>query len=443
MNIHRTLLAALALVIWPCVSASAQSYSVLHQFTRATGTPHAGLVQGPDGELYGITFAGDHQYGAIYKIHPDGSGFTVLKSFASPGWSYGDPQGGLVLSGATLFGTTADTSYGTVFKINTDGSGFEILKQFTGSDGSGPYGRLALAGSTLYGTTMVGGAAWQGTVYKLSTSGGDFAVLKSFSGGHDGGLPQAGLVVVADGWLYGTTSTGGSNGFGTVFRIDTAANNFAGLKHFNGFDGRSPTANLLLFDTTLYGTTYYGGQSDAGTFFKLRTNGEGFRVLKDFGGAAGANPVDYDLVIFGNLLCGITGAGGTNDSGTLYCLNTDGGDYTVLKHFSDTGGSYPWGGLLLSGAAFYGVTSHGGNADAGVLFRFSFAPRVELPKLVDSGTSFSFSWLTSAGQSYTVQSNDDLTTTNWFFYTNFSGSGGWTRVEVPVTSAPRRFFRVR
>ena len=46
-------------------------------------------------------------------------------------------------------------------------------------------------------------------------------------------------------------------------------------------------------------------------------------------------------------------------------------------------------------------------------------------------------------QSYTVQHDDNLATTNWVFYTNFTGNGSLLQLSAPVTNTPRRFFRVR
>jgi hypothetical protein len=60
-----------------------------------------------------------------------------------------------------------------------------------------------------------------------------------------------------------------------------------------------------------------------------------------------------------------------------------------------------------------------------------------------SGTNFAFSFGTVSNQSYTVQRNDDLATTNWVFYTNFTGNGSLMQVLAPVTNTPQRFFRVK
>jgi hypothetical protein len=60
------------------------------------------------------------------------------------------------------------------------------------------------------------------------------------------------------------------------------------------------------------------------------------------------------------------------------------------------------------------------------------------------GANFLFQFATASSQSYTIQRNDDLATTNWVFYTNIVGTGSAMQVQVPVTVTPaKRFFRVR
>ena len=101
-------IAALALALFWAQMAQAQTHTVIKSFgiqSKVTGlNPRAPLVQGPDGTLYGTTLEGDG-YGTVFKLQPDGTGFSVLKSFInSADGAY--PCAGLVLSGGTLYGTT-------------------------------------------------------------------------------------------------------------------------------------------------------------------------------------------------------------------------------------------------------------------------------------------------------------------------------------------------
>ena len=115
--------------------------------------------------------------------------FTTLHSFNDAG---GTPRAALILSGSTLYGTAqygGASDNGVVFKVNTDGTGFTILYGFTAlngntnSDGANPIGGLCLSGSTLYGTTQYGGSTGNGTLFKVSTNGTGFTNFYSFTAG--------------------------------------------------------------------------------------------------------------------------------------------------------------------------------------------------------------------------------------------------------------------
>ena len=156
----------------------AQTFTTLKSFgflTNVTGFyPHSTLVRGPDGTLYGTATSGEGSVfgGTVFKMQPDGSGFTPLKLFTNylEGFS---PNAGVTLSGTVLYGTTYNgggSGQGTVFSLNTDGTGFTVLKNFSGSDGANPnLAALTVSGSVLYGTTYSGGASGNGTVFALNT----------------------------------------------------------------------------------------------------------------------------------------------------------------------------------------------------------------------------------------------------------------------------------
>jgi uncharacterized repeat protein (TIGR03803 family) len=151
------------------------------------------------------------------------------------------PNGGLVLSGGTLFGTAQNggtNGSGTVFKVNTDGTDFATLLNFpaaqynanfnlTNNGGATPNGGLVLSDATLYGTTSGGGLAGNGTVFAVNTDGTAFTTVHDFSPNTgsgstvtnlDGANPYAGLAL-SGGNLYGTAHNGGVAGAGTVFAI--------------------------------------------------------------------------------------------------------------------------------------------------------------------------------------------------------------------------------
>jgi uncharacterized repeat protein (TIGR03803 family) len=189
--------------------------------------PLAGLALSSN-TLYGTTYDGGAQKGGtVFKVNTGGTGFAYLHTFTG-GSDESGPAAGLILSGNTLYGTvdggrgSSVDSFGTVFKVNTDGASFATLHSFTGgAGGAWPEGGLVLSGNTLYGTTASGGGFGRGTVFKVNTDGTGFANLYSFTGGNDGANPQAGLLLSGN-TLYGTTQSGGSSGEGTVFSLALA-----------------------------------------------------------------------------------------------------------------------------------------------------------------------------------------------------------------------------
>ena len=62
---------------------------------------------------------------------------------------------------------------------------------------------------------------------------------------------------------------------------------------------------------------------------------------------------------------------------------------------------------------------------------------------VRKASNLVFSFETVSGQSYTIQRNDDLTTTNWVLYTSFTGNGSLMEIVAPITNTAHRFFRVK
>ena len=124
--------------------------------------------------------------------------------------------------GNTLYGTTkfdGANGDGMVFGLPVSGGSPTVLASFNYSSGEYPEAGLTLIGNNLYGTTEFGGANGDGTVFSLPVSGGSPTVLASFDDGSIGGCPAAGLTLIGN-TLYGTTTTGGAYGDGTVFALD-------------------------------------------------------------------------------------------------------------------------------------------------------------------------------------------------------------------------------
>lgn len=189
--------------------------------------PSGGLVLGQDGSFYGTTLCGGNGisgsfpgYGTVFKMTPDGT-FTNIYLFT------GSSDGGFIYAGlvqggdGNLYGAafSGGQGYGTLFKVSTNGS-FTLLHTFTYFDSGSPYGGLTEGSDgNFYGTTY--GAYSYGGVFEL-TPGGAYTNLVFFtgtSGAYPGVHPDGVLVQGPDGNFYGTTSQGGANGWGTIFRL--------------------------------------------------------------------------------------------------------------------------------------------------------------------------------------------------------------------------------
>jgi uncharacterized repeat protein (TIGR03803 family) len=219
----------------------------------------------------------------------------------------------------------------------------------------------------LYGSTLQGGTNGDnGTVFRV-TKEGTLTKLYDFNG-TDGSSPSASLVVGPDGALYGSTLGGGVFQMGTLFRI-TADGTFTKLHDFAGTDGGGPTADLVVgMDGALFGSTPVGGSGGGGTLFRLRINGT-FTKLHDFSGADGYGPSAALIVGGDGALYGATPSGGINGAGTLFRLGTN-GTYTKLYDFTEASGSMPAAALVVGpDGALYGSTSQGGTNNNGTLFR--------------------------------------------------------------------------
>ena len=374
-------------LVLAAASSQAQTYTILHSF--GSGGSRAGLILSGT-HLYGTTAdSGAYGYGTVFKLNTDGSGFTTLHNFVNywcgDYWS-GDganPDAPLVLSGATLYGTTWEggiSNCGTVFEVNTDGSAYSVLRSFNGgSDGIWPCGNLAFSGTTLYGMTSAGGFSYgYGTIFKVNTDASGYAELLSCCNGNALMEPFGGLLL--DGTtLYGTTFQGGSYGHGAVFRINIDGSGCTVLKSFTppatltgtNADGAGPWGSLVLSGTTLYGTTARGGINAGGTVFEVGTDGSGFAVLKQLDNNSGGGP-EGGLVLSGTTLYGTTQCWGASGNGTVFQVNTDGSGFAVLKNFTGSDGIYPEGSLIVSGTTLYGTTAAG--VGGGKVFSLSIAP---------------------------------------------------------------------
>ncbi|MGD0815264.1 MAG: choice-of-anchor tandem repeat GloVer-containing protein [Verrucomicrobiota bacterium] len=415
--------------------ATAQPLNTVVSFSGANGASPQADLAASGSMVYGTTYSGGRSNaGTIFSINAIGNGFSNVYNFTGGSDGRG-PQAGVVVSGNMLFGTTelGGSGSGTVFAVNTSGGGFTNVYTFIGgNDGADPEAGLVLMNNTLFGTAYFGGRFGEGSVFRVNTNGGAFTNLYSFSGGTNGANPEAGLVLYGN-TLYGTTYGGGS-GYGTVFKVNIDGGSFSNVYSFtDGSDGANPDADMVLAVNTLYGTTSGGETGGNGTVFSINTNGGNFRSAQfDYGN--GANP-QAGLLLLGNTLYGTAVNGGNSGWGVVFDVNTNLGSISALYSFTDElDGAEPEGGLVMEGAALFGTTQTANNAGAsGTVFALNVPGLVSTFSIALQGSNHVV--LTWNNGSFALQSAPSLTST----FTNVPGAASpWTN----ATTGTQQFFRL-
>ena len=372
---RRSLLLKSALICALAVpgAAHAGTFGLLHVFldTPDGATPWSNLLF-KGGKFYGTTLeGGTSNNGVVFQM--DAKGHTIILYSFQGGSDGRRPLSNVIsdkagnLYGVTEEGGTYDA--GTVYRLAPDGTE-TLLHDFTGgSDGANSDAGLVMDKSgNLFGTTPVGGPQQAGVAFEISANG-TFSVLHNFTNGSDGGFPEDSLLLDKRGNLFGTAVTGGTHGFGVVYRID-AHGNFKELYSFaGGSDGLYPQARVIEDKAgNLYGTTDFGGgtgcsgSDGCGTIFKLAPDGTETVLYAFTGGNDGA--AAYTGVVAdkqGNLYAATKAGGNSNGYGALDELSPD-GTLTVLHVFQGASdGEYPDRGLINPRTGNYiGETYTGG-----------------------------------------------------------------------------------
>jgi uncharacterized repeat protein (TIGR03803 family) len=364
------------------------------------GEPVAGLSMDRAGNLYGTASTGGNTSGACSFPNPPGCGTVFKLSRRGSGWvlttiyTFSGPDGAhpharvIIGPDGSLYGTTTDggdANEGTVFNLRPPAVACKtalcpwtatVLHSFQGStDGAQPtFGDLLFDGAgNLYGTTPHGGQGNNGTVYELTRSNGGWteSVLYRFQGGgHDGGIPYGGLVFDTDGNLWGTTALGGTYDDGTIYQLVPSGGGWTEnvIHAFSGeSDGANPYAGLIVDQSgNFYGATYgYNGTTPK--VYELIPSNEGwtFSVLYSLGADQG---------IVGKL--GMDAAGnlyGTNyyNMPEVFRLTPSDGSWT-LTGFRGAAGSNPAGNVIFdSSGNLYTTTQTGGTGQVGVVFEIT------------------------------------------------------------------------
>ena len=190
--------------------------------------------------------------------------------------------------------------------------------------------------------------------------------LYDFQGSPDGAYPQSSLTFYGGNYVYGTTSYGGTNNYGTVFQVETFPQHTEKVLYSfcsapDCTDGAAPEFSSVIFDQfgNLYGTTGRGGAYGNGVVFELSPAGDSWTetVLYSFcplsGCADGSGPVNGLIFDAAGNLYGTTNAGGANDAGVVFELSPSGGGWTEQVIYEP--GSFAAGLTMDAAGNIFGV----------------------------------------------------------------------------------------
>jgi uncharacterized repeat protein (TIGR03803 family) len=466
------------------LSQDGADFAVLYRFAPFTESNDAGapkntdgaypgaeLIEGSDGDLYGITGAGGaNGTGVVFKIGKDGTGQQVLHTFAAVA---GRKVAKVVKSATAAAGAGTTVSTGASQSVATipfdathtrmtvrvhsptanikvrlkveDASNsahsaeteattsvangwstltFDFANPASGTpalDFSYTYNKISIYFN--YGTsgTTAGAKTYYFDDVAFVGDSGSFSpitfdapgvtyTLTGFSGAEDStvvtdptgqpfenadGMTASGpLLQASDGKLYGTTSAGGTDGRGTVFRLNTDGTGFEVLHTFTettieastsllkNTDGAVPLAGLVeglvaANDHNLYGTASEAGPKGYGTIFRIAPDGSAFTVLHSFDNAAGARPAT-ELALFSDgrfygstISGGASSSGTTTTFGTLFSMAPDGTGFTVVHSLDGSNGSAPASQLIeLSNSRIVSSAAAGANCGSGSIFLY-------------------------------------------------------------------------
>jgi len=358
---------ACAVVVLATISASAQTYKILHAFRFPEGAfdPGAGLVRDGSGNLYGNSPI------SIWQLTPDSSVNVRLSYSAGQGHSASAIDGA-----GNIYGTAEGVGrapYGLVFELTPDGRQ-KILYTFgPAPDGSEPAGLIRDSAGNLYGVTYYGGAFDQGTVWKINAADGSYEILHNFTGGSDDGGQPNRIVVDGSGNIYGTAGAGGALNYGIVYKLG-ADGQLTNLHNFSEGE-RLPGAMLLDGQGNLYGTTGACTGTSCGELFRIDAVGN-YTVVLTFGVALGNGPALSLVEDRSGNLYGVTYTGGVSSdcafcSGVLFKIAPDGTASALHTFHGGSDDGYFPVSLILSHGVLYGTTYQGGKFFIGTVFQYT------------------------------------------------------------------------
>lgn len=330
------------------------------------------LIQGSDGNFYGTASASTLNFpqngGTVFSLTPAGK-LTVLHSFNNlqqgnfPGFLAEGPDGNLY--GITFSGGGSG-NHGVVYRVSKQGFGFKVIHQFCATssctDGVGGTNLVVGRDGNLYGTSTFGGTGFCqggcGVIYRVVPSSSTYEVVFNFNGTTDGAFPS-GLTVAPDGSFVGL-------GGAVLFHYSPVTGAFSANVVNIPFNNGHPTQLLTLTfgpNGNLYGPYNEYAKQGAGVF-EIKTDGTGLHLFP-FYTTNSASPLGAVVASDGNLWIADAIAGGTGE--ILKISPSTGNVLQTIKPFGPSArvGSNPSSFIQALNGTFWGTTFFNGIAAAG------------------------------------------------------------------------------
>ncbi len=237
----------------------------------------------------------------------------------------------------------------------------------------------------LWSTAQSGGTNGDGTIFNFNTAANQATEAHAFGSSTDGSSPNGLLLKAGNGLLYGTTYEGGAKNVGVIFSYDISSGTETPLYGFLNADtdAQYPSAPLIQgTDTLLYGTTISGGDSYEGALYSFNISSNTLTVLHGFGAGNDARtPQGALFQLNDSLLFGLSQAGGYYGDGAIYKFNISTRTETVVYSFGSTGTDAQTctdaALIQATDGLLYGLSSGGGAYGLGTIFSFKPSSGVE------------------------------------------------------------------
>jgi uncharacterized repeat protein (TIGR03803 family) len=341
--------------------------------------------------FWGMTAEGGaFNAGTIFKMEPDGTGYTIQHSFAieTPGSRPGFGSQMLQLANGKMYGVTEYgglNASGVLYEYNPATNTYIKLYDFAQATGRNPTGGLALApNGKLYGMTQAGGSANFGVLFEFDLTTNTYTKKVDFIGAN-GSFPFAcTLYLHTNGKFYGVTNQGGTSGLGLLFEYDPATNTYTKKIDFTGTaNGSYPYTSLMITSTgRIFGATSQGGTNNNGTLYEYNPSTNVLTKRRDLSSADGRFPLAVLVEADNGRLYGLAGSGGANGQGTLFEFNLSTNTFMKKIDFNGTNGNTPYPGLVkAANGKLYGMTNGGGASNVGVVFEYDVTTNTLTKKL--------------------------------------------------------------